>query len=260
MFIKFGAHINAEWHLPAKPPLVFRCAYLRPADRNPGHHRRKTCLRSPNKNTQSASNFIRTRLTKHTIIFLLSNSLSHMHTCPRKGDFQLWCLWMCILMVPWSLFVLREWGSCHHMSYERGIVLPNRFALPLRYFPTDPRFLSRDAVLGFDGLRHRSSAPNICKNIKLSKSWLTFHRPPVDMRFSHHCAPSRRSAVPSFKRTCQATMWDACKWSKAEQHDVSGLAWLFAQTTESAGREKTQSPSSPLSGRALRCFTSWNHH
>lgn len=246
-------HINADCHLLAKPPLVFRCAHLRPADRNPGHHRRITCLRSPNKNTQSASNFIRTRLTKHTIISVLSHSLSH--TCPRKGDFQLRCLWMCILMVPWSLFVLREWGSCHHMSYERGIVLPNRFALPLRYFPTDPRFLSRDAVLGFDGLRHCSSALNICKNIKLSKSWLTFHRPPVDMRFSHHCAPSRRS-VTSFKRTCQATMWDACKWSSTAQVDRLD----FCEITGWAGREKRKSPSSPLSGRALRCFTSWNHH
>lgn len=237
--LNLGPHINAVCHLPAKAPLVFRCAHLRPTDGNPGHHRRITCLRSPPRKHTVRFQFHPNTFDKtHNYL----HSPWHTHTCPRKGDFQLWYLWMCILMVPWSLFVLREWGSCHHMSYERGIVLPNRFALPLRYFPTDPRFLSRDAVLGFDGLRHCASALNICKNIKLSKSWLTFHRPPVDMRFSHHCAPSRRSVVTSFERACQATMWDACKWSKAERHGVSGPAWLLRNNWLSRTRESANLP------------------
>lgn len=58
-------------------------------------------------------------------------------------------------------------------------------------------FLSSDEVLRFDGLRQCLSALNICKNITLSKSWLTFHRPPVESRFSHHCTLSPRSTVSS---------------------------------------------------------------
>lgn len=142
------------------------------------------------------------------------------HTCPRERDFQLRYLWTCILMIPWSLFVLWERSSCHHMSNERGIAVPNRSP---RYFPTHPHFLSSDEVLRFDGLRHCLSALNICKNIKLSKSWLTFHRPPVDLRFSHHY----RSAVTTLKSTCHATMCDACKWSKAERRNISGPPWLL---------------------------------
>lgn len=145
-----------------------------------------TRLRSPNKNTQSASNSIPTHLTKHTII---SPPLA------READFQLRRLRTRILMVPRSLFVLRARGSCHHMSYERGIAVPNRSPAVLS------NFLSSDEVLRFDGLRHCLSALNICKNRTLSKSWLTFHRPPVDSRFSHHCTPSPRST--DARRACE---------------------------------------------------------
>lgn len=182
MLIKFGASYKRRLPSPCQTPSVFRCAHLRPADLNPGHRSRITRLRSPNKNTQSASNSISTHLTKHTII---SPPLT------REPDFQLRCLWTCILMVPRSLFVLREKASCHHMSSERGIAVPNHSPAVLS------NFLNSDEVLRFDGLRHCMSALNICKNITLSKSWLTFHRPPVDSRFSHHCTPSPRSAVSS---------------------------------------------------------------
>lgn len=151
------------------------------------------------------------------------------HTRPCEGDFQLRYLWTCILMVPWSLFVLWEREAVvTTCPMSEGATVPNRS--PAVYFPTDPHFLSSDEVLRFDGLRHCLSALNICKNIKLSKSWLTFHRPPVDLRFSHHY----RSAVTTLKRTCQATMWDACKWSKAERRNISGPAWLLSNNWQSS--------------------------
>lgn len=81
MLIKFGASYKHRLPSPCQTPSVFRCAHLRPADLNPGHRSRITRLRSPNKNTQSASNFIPTHLTKHTIISPpLPFSLSHTST------------------------------------------------------------------------------------------------------------------------------------------------------------------------------------
>lgn len=86
MLIKFRASYKHRLPSLCQTPSVFRCAHLRPADLNPGHHSRITRLRSPNKNTQSASNFIPTHLTKHTIISPpLPFSLTHVHV---KGIFN----------------------------------------------------------------------------------------------------------------------------------------------------------------------------